>query len=454
MSVLATAADEGPAAQLYPHQLVGVGFLAERRSAVLADEVGLGKTVQALTAAEALRTSGHLKDRRERKLPILISTDNSLVTQWADEARKFMPHWRVATGDDVEKVRTGASAAVSHGQIDALVLNHESVRRRADWLSQVRPALVIVDEASALKGAGEHWKHLRGVTNEAIYRWALTATPYETDPLELWAILQLVHAAGVPGKQVFGRRFVEWRTVPVGYGRTEQQPVGLAPGTGQALRQLIAPHLLRRTAEEVGLPLPAVEREEHPVRLTDAQAYAYSAASNRRGLSGHQAREKAGRVIDGESALALAAVTWLLAAEPKKAVMWARNFDQLDVAEELLDEAGFPYVRLDGRTGNRAQRTGVLEAFRSDAPSAPQVLLASDVLERGLNLQHCDTLVSLGRSWNPADEAQREGRLRRIGSPFPVVHHVRFVPATSQADTQRERLERRQRDFATLFAPH
>ena len=63
----------------------------------------------------------------------------------------------------------------------------------------------------------------------------------------------------------------------------------------------------------------------------------------------------------------------------------------------------------------------------------PQVLLGSKILERGLNLQEVRVLISLDPSYNPAREVQREGRIRRIGSPHDTYEHLTLLPDTPDA---------------------
>ena len=71
------------------------------------------------------------------------------------------------------------------------------------------------------------------------------------------------------------------------------------------------------------------------------------------------------------------------------------------------------------------------------------MLIGSKVLERGLNLQHCRVLLSLDSSWNPAREAQRTGRICRIGSPHASVEHVTFLGDTPVTRRKVEQLHNR-----------
>ncbi|WP_425460868.1 C-terminal helicase domain-containing protein [Lapillicoccus jejuensis] len=96
-------------------------------------------------------------------------------------------------------------------------------------------------------------------------------------------------------------------------------------------------------------------------------------------------------------------------------------------------------------------RDDAVERFRDD-PNLP-LLLGSRVLEYGLNLQFANTLISVGVSYNPARERQREGRLRRIGSPHRTIRHWVVLPDTPQTRSQLETLDRKGTDAAYVLGP-
>lgn len=79
-----------------------------------------------------------------------------------------------------------------------------------------------------------------------------------------------------------------------------------------------------------------------------------------------------------------------------------------------------------------------------------RVLLGSRVLERGLNIQCASALYTLGSSWNPGREAQREGRIRRIGSPHATYEHVTFLMDHPHERRKWAQLRRKRGDSAAL----
>jgi superfamily II DNA or RNA helicase len=111
----------------------------------------------------------------------------------------------------------------------------------------------------------------------------------------------------------------------------------------------------------------------------------------------------------------------------EKALVWAENLDHLSVMEHWLDTANISWLRIDGGS-NQSRRRDTITAFHE---TPVRVLLGTKVLERGLDgLQHCRVLISLGNTFNPAREAQRVGRIRRVGSPHASVEHHVFLTST------------------------
>jgi superfamily II DNA or RNA helicase len=109
----------------------------------------------------------------------------------------------------------------------------------------------------------------------------------------------------------------------------------------------------------------------------------------------------------------------------------------LDLAESALITAKISFARVDGSVTSEDRSRAILAHQRGEV----RVLLGSKVLEHGLNLQHCPVLFSLDSSWNPARERQREGRIRRIGSPWNRVEHVGLLPDTPLARAKDARID-------------
>ena len=182
MALPAPAARFTPAGlELMPHQgqLVAAAA-AGHRTFLLADEPGLGKTAQALLAAEAASA-----------YPLLVVVPNVVKTNWAREAARWAPH-RPAT------VVQGDGEAVD-GFADIVVLNYEVLDRHMGWLGDFGFRGMVVDEAHFTKNKTSQRSQnvlalsgrIRSRTDRPLLM-ALTGTPLINDIEDFRAIWQFL----------------------------------------------------------------------------------------------------------------------------------------------------------------------------------------------------------------------------------------------------------------------
>jgi SNF2 family DNA or RNA helicase len=417
---------------LYPHQRQGLAFLLSQHRAVLADDVGLGKTVQVAALIGSLVDSGDL--RQPGRVLVLYITDAGLVQQTGDELRRFLPGLTVTTVRDL-----GYRKILDSIEAEIYVVNHDHAHRNRVTLQRLRPSLVVVDEASALKGAGVTHGSIKQLCRAADRAVALTATPFENDPLDVWAILSLLGFPELWGRGEFTNSFCHEDIYPDGRRKvTGWKSRRLA----DQVMQWIGPRFLRRTGLEVGISLPT--RELTPpvlVPLSATQDRDYRKASFIcHALTRHRKQQDVSRRgSDGTSPLFLAVVATAIREVElgRKVVIFTGHLEDLADMDQQLTSAGVGHVCLRGQD-SKGGRTESVARFRDD-PSI-QVLVGTKVLEHGLYLQFAQTLISAGVSYNPARELQREGRLCRIGSPNETYRHLVFLPETEQTRRQLQML--------------
>src|SRR3954470_6011091 len=162
--------------ELKPFQRAGVRYVLQARRAFIADEQGLGKTVEALAALEARHAS-----------PAVIVCPASLKLNWAREAAHWLPHREVLT------VSGGAAVAA---QADITILNYEIVHRHAARLALRRPKALVLDESHYVKNPRakrtQAVRKLAGALAPDALRLALTGTPVMNHPEELIAQLRII----------------------------------------------------------------------------------------------------------------------------------------------------------------------------------------------------------------------------------------------------------------------
>jgi len=161
----------GLAVDLYPFQKAGVAFLAKNPRALVADHVGLGKSLSALATIE-LREA----------YPAIIVCPASIKLNWAREARRALPGREVAVLNGTTPRPFGLMRP------DVVILNYDIVGYWARHLLELAPKAVVADESHVIKSPKAlRTQHLVGLSHEAGpgVRLALSATPVLNDRKEL-----------------------------------------------------------------------------------------------------------------------------------------------------------------------------------------------------------------------------------------------------------------------------
>lgn len=443
-----------------PHQAAAaVRVLADMDGrAVLADEVGLGKTIEAGLVLKELVVRGLVRR-------ILVLAPATLRDQWAEELRtKFDEELRV-----VYASRDGVAG-------DRLIMSRELAVRNVEALDAAPWDLVIVDEAHRVaRGARQSQELLR--TLDTRYLLFLTATPVQNDLIELYTLVELLRPGTFGTPRQFRRRFVG-----AGDDRQPTDPAGL--------RQLASQVMVRTTRAQAGLDRVRRHAEDVPVTLGELERKAYELCTDalRHVLTGDgdrfRRRTLAQRLTSSPRALALTArrmattVTdpdarrvlaelgdladdfgitkrqqalldllgrWTSDPQRGKVLVFTQHTDTLDDLLRVLLGAGLPAVPYHGGM-RREERAASVEAFRGTTP----VMLASDAGAEGLNLQFANCVVNYDLPWNPMRVEQRIGRVHRVTQTRDV--HVANLVALGTVDEQVYRILRdKLRMFELLF---
>ena len=398
-------------ATLRPYQQGGVNWIVWLRSigmgGVLADDMGLGKTVQTLVA---LRLVGGKS---------LVVAPTSVLRNWANEARKFVPTLSVCVYHGPKRV--------FDADADIVVTTYALLRLDLERLKAVEWSVVVLDEAQAIKNPDSQVAQAARALS-ATQRLALTGTPVENRLEELWSAFHFVSPGLLGGRREFRDRF----SAPIEAGDRRAQ---------QALRRRIRPFVMRRLKRDVAKDLPprtdvvlrcTLSEEERSI-YESVRALARADVAKLLAQNGmiqvlevllrmRQAACHTG-LLPGKTALSSAKLDLLLEtldevlAEGHKALVFSQWTSMLDLVEPALRARGMGFARLDGSTVDRA---GVVAKF-SAADGPPVFLLSLKAGGTGLNLTAADYVFHLDPWWNPAVEDQATDRAHRIGQDRPVV---------------------------------
>ncbi len=409
---------------------------AGHRTFLLADEPGLGKTAQALLAAQI--ASAH---------PLLAVVPNVVKTNWAREAQQWTP---------------GRSVTVIHGDgetidgfADIVVVNYEVLDRHVDWIGNHGFRGMVVDEAHYIKNKkSQRSQHVIEVSERIRKRlprpllMALTGTPLINDIEDFRAIWQFLGwiEERKPGDELMAA-----------LEQTGMTPAehGFYPAARDAVIDL---GIVRRRKVDVAADIPARRIADLPVELEGAAGRSiakaeqqlaqrlvdrYQRALQRRtspvadGIDHALVRRVAEREAAdsgdegtgdnvfamvrriGQAKAELAAdYAAQLARSAGKVVFFAKHLDVMDIAADTFAKRDIRYTTIRGDQTSTARQKAI-DSFVND-PEVAIIVCSLTAAGVGINLHVASNVVLAELSWTNAEQTQAIDRVHRIGQTEPV----------------------------------
>jgi SNF2 family DNA or RNA helicase len=424
------------AGSLRPYQERGLAWMAFLSGiglgGVLADSMGLGKTIQllALLAHERESPAGAVSLN-----PTLLVCPMSLVGNWEQEAAKFTPRLRVHVHHGAGRL-TGDELAAALNATDLVITTYAIATRDREALAGIRWARAVCDEAQNIKNsAARQAQAMRAIPADS--RIALTGTPVENRLADLWSIMEFTN----PGLLGSAERFRTGFAVPIERHGDEEAT--------QRLRRLTGPFILRRLKTDSSIISDLPDKQEMKVwcNLTAEQASLYQATVTdmlakieaapdgiqRRGLvlatmaKLKQACNHPAHLLGDGSRLAgrsgklarLEEICDEIIAEGDKALCFTQYAEFGTMLQPYLAaRLGCPVLYLHGGTPKK-KRDALVAQFNGETEPAV-FLLSLKAGGTGLNLTAANHVIHIDRWWNPAVEDQATDRAFRIGQTRDV----------------------------------
>lgn len=417
--------------QLFEHQRKAVlRVLREMRGrAVLADEVGLGKTIEAGVILREYMVRG-LVSR------VLILVPALLVNQWRNELQ--------------EKFRIHAAVAVAPSdwqRHDVIVASLDRAKRSPHAANVLAKAwdLVIVDEAHHLKDrASKNWQLVNGLKKK--YLLLLTATPVQNDLRELYNLITLLKPGHLMTYSEFCREFTIDRHSPKNLKLLRQRLDEVMVRTSRRETLLRFP---KRRIHSWSAALRGAERRFYN-RLVDVLRAAYQQAPKRErnilpfililraasslpqaAVRTLHSMTRRGTLpgVDTEHVSELAEMaTELIPAKftlcrrllredlrGENVIVYTNFRSTLRRLGDALEDLGKEVHRFHGGLSD-AEKASVIDRFRRHGG----VLISTETGSEGMNLQFCRCLINYDLPWNPLRLEQRIGRIHRLGQENDV----------------------------------
>lgn len=443
--------------RLFPYQTTGVRWLVDLQRVILADEMGTGKTIQALVALNDISLSAGR--------PAVVVCPTSTLYMWEAECATWCPsrtpYVVAGTKRQQEKAVEAAAAdpsalvIVSWGLL-AKVTKLEwyggakalSAAEKSDNLLQAFDFEVcIFDEAHRAKDpASKRSMAAKQLRRNASYVWLLTGTPLANVPGDAWALLNLADPAEWTSRSKFNDRYVF--SIETQYGA---KPVDWADGTRAEINRHLARYVLRRRKVDVLPDLPPKTYQVRKVELAGKQKTAYNklrkdqlllldgeflSATNPLELLSYSSMAASatpvlqdGRIVElGTPSNKLDALLDIMSEmDPNEQfVVFAESKKLLDLVAARLERDGEAIMRIDGSVEPR-MRQALIDGFQAGRSRIALVTLAAG--SEGITLTAAQTAIFLQRSYSMLTNRQAEDRIHRPGQ---TGDHVTIIDVVSQ----------------------
>lgn len=417
----------------YPYQEDGIRFGVERKRVFIADQPGLGKTLQAIGIV-----------CRARAFPCLVICPSSLKVNWQREFQKFSQAKAVVLSD-ATKSWPFLIGSKPDSFYQVAVTNFESLRKffvldtpkPPFTLSRVRfsPAArlfrsVIIDECHRVKDrSAQQTIFTKGITLGKPYVIMLSGTPVVNSPSDLVAQLSIMNRLNDFG----------------GLKQFESRYMGKSPNLDELSERLFSTCFIRRKKADVLKDLPEKSRFEVAVQLSDREPYTKAeteladylrtyrecseakvrALMKREALTRFMELRKLSSLYKTEAAAEF--IQTLLDAG-EKVIVFVSFHRLVDELKQRFTTA----VCVTGRDSASAKQQAV-DSFQSD-PDTRVIICSIKAAGVGLTLTAASNVVFVELPWTSADSDQCEDRAHRIGQKTNV--SVYYLLAEDTIDTR------------------
>jgi ATP-dependent helicase HepA len=431
--------------RLFPHQL----YVAERATAtmpvrwLLADEVGLGKTIEAALILNRLVHTTTI----ER---CLVVAPEALTVQWLGELwRKYHQVFTLLDSARLADVARDFGGGFNPFDVHRrAVIALETLIERPELTDQAVKAgidLLVVDEAQRLRRPPRHpgepgYRAIAPIAALGRHMLLLSATPLEDDAHGFFRLLQLLRPEEFPADMDFEVRLASGTPLPSCTSATRRVDIGgLPPRTPSAVtpdepaawKRLRELETAVRSAPAAN---PVAERRKlDRIRRALASGAALGAVLAPDEPALRQQAQAADAIDPRLQWLLTHARRWSRASE--KTLVFVAHRETLEMLRAALSERAQLASGAFHEEMPAARRD--LEIARFRAEDGPSILVSTEAGGEGRNFEFCHRLVLYDLPWNPSTVEQRIGRLDRIGRRIPVEIIYFRPPAGIGADVAR-----------------
>jgi len=440
--------------KLFKFQIQDVRKMLDKKTVLNANPMGLGKTIETIVATERL-----FRDGRSRALIICPAP---LIGQWVE----FIKHITNTPFYEMSLTKIKRELVYINFESGYIITSYETLKNDIDIVRYMHFDIIVCDEAQKIKNFRTQNTKAVKLLNKSEFRWALTGTPIENNPIELYCIMQWVN------KEVFGNwmRFEERHIIrnyfgrPINYMRLKEigknikpflvrnkKSIVKIPPKLYSLHRLSFSKSMQKIYKEIesyfNEMLDSLKGNEQEDIINDILGGKMLNYGKRRSLeievfrAGMALRtmcidprllelsesEKVRDFVKGKKLQLSPKISLLIeifSGTDEKIVVFSRSKKMIQILEKEVKRrfGKSSVVRYDGGMKMR-EKENARKRFINN--SGIQFFLATDAGRRGLNLQVANILINFEPHLNPAMQEQGEDRIHRIGGGKALI--VSFI---------------------------
>jgi len=429
--------------ELYPYQKIGVEFFIRNGGkAILADTMGLGKTLEALA---------YVAHRELDKT--LVICPASVKYAWENEVKKWTKLKPIVIDSKTELT----SQLFADNNI--FIINYDILKRFVNELTTTRFDCLICDEFHYIKNpVAQRTKYVKSIAKNIESVLLLSGTPLLSRPVELFNGLQLMDPEEFNDYYLYTKRYCAAHQGRFGWDVSGSSKI-------DELQERINKYFLRRMKENVLKELPPKRFIDYPVELDPVQYRNYKLVENSFVKYLKEIKKKKKEEIDrtlqasalvqlnelrqitsnGKLYSAKYVINSIIDAGEKVVVFSVYNKPLEDLKEEFGDSA----VILTGKTNNE-KRAEIIKSFQED--DSKKIFLGGIKSGGvGITLTRATNVLFIDYSYLPSDHKQAEDRIHRIGQTADSVTIYQLYAKNTIDERMREILTEKQKLFDTIF---
>lgn len=447
-------------------QIQGALWLNFIKKGIIAFGTGVGKTFTALEAC-------HLLNSTANKNKILIITLNQITTQWQNEIQDNFPNLKVFNVNNYKNRQDCYNDFQEYDNLSCLVINFEKIRIDLELLKKVKFDVIVIDEASKIKSTnlttnkkvkGKKQLNNRGSIKELCkkvdYVFALTATPYETDYYNFFGIFNVINEDLFSGgfirfqNRYFLQDFFGYYTI------TNKENVN-------ELKEFVKPYIFSKKIDlgvkvhcqkidldftfndlkkynqiKEDIKLELMEKNPFIGLDVDSEQYEnYNLEIEQQ--VGFLATNKIYQFCDfphivypeNYSFDYSPKLDWVIKNVPNfsgKTIIFDSRTESTERICKAFDKKQIKYFYIDGSISIK-KRDIIIKNLKESVDT--HILVCSDCMSYGVNVQFCSNMVFFNLAYNPAVLSQRAGRIIRRGQKNEV-----YIYILSMNNTREEKI--------------